>query len=191
MNPLWERAKKKEEIEDTAVFMTSEQDFCVHAITLDYESYDGFHPQPITGYSTEFYIPSYQTTGWRSSQFLVVAAEDDTNVNYTIRDPNTGEYGEPKNISNLQRHDKFQVKKKAWDFTGTYVKSDKPIAVFSGVDCGHVPFTGVKYKEKCDHMSVGVPPVGKLGLFQFKQYFFAPESISLHVKRSSNYFGES
>ena len=45
------------------------------------------------------------------------------------------------------------------DYTGAYISSDGPIAVYSGHECADVP-VGVGF---CNHIVVGVPPIASLG----------------------------
>ena len=103
----------------------------------------------------------------RASQFMVIACEDDTRV--TIRptvvlsgggvfSQNTfgpGLSNEQSNVANdPDKGDTLFVSILSVDLTGTLVRSDKPVVVISGHECGHVPPDEIA----CDHMATQIPP---------------------------------
>ena len=103
----------------------------------------------------------------RASQFMVIACEDDTRV--TIRptvalsgggvfSQNTfgpGTNNEQSNVANnADKGDTLLVSILSVDLTGTLVRSNKPVVVISGHECGHVPPTEIA----CDHMATQIPP---------------------------------
>ena len=53
----------------------------------------------------------------------------------------------------------YTMRSTTLDYTGAYISSDGPIAVYSGHECADVP-VGVGF---CNHIVVGVPPVASLG----------------------------
>ena len=103
----------------------------------------------------------------RASQFMVIACEDDTRV--TIRPtvavsgsgvfsqntfgPGTG--NEQSNVANNpDKGDTLLVSILSVDLTGTLVRSNKPVVVISGHECGHIP----PDETACDHMATQIPP---------------------------------
>ena len=50
-----------------------------------------------------------------------------------------------------------------YDLTGTLIESDKPIAVFSGVDCANIPW----YRMACDHLEDQLLPLHTWGRSAF------------------------
>ena len=103
----------------------------------------------------------------RASQFMVIACEDDTRV--TIRptvalsgggvfSQNTfgpGTSNEQSNVANNpDKGDTLLVSILSVDLTGTLVRSNKPVVVISGHECGHVP----PDETACDHMATQIPP---------------------------------
>ena len=103
----------------------------------------------------------------RASQFMVVACEDDTRV--TVRPSVTlsgggvfsqntfgpGLSNEQSNVANNpDKGDTLLVSILSVDLTGTLVRSNKPVVVISGHECGHVPADEIA----CDHMATQIPP---------------------------------
>ena len=103
----------------------------------------------------------------RASQFMVVACEDDTRV--TVRPSvilsgggvfSNNHFGPglskiKSNVAkNLDKGDTLLVSIRSVDLTGTLVRSDKPVVVISGHECGHVPPNEIA----CDHMATQIPP---------------------------------
>ena len=104
----------------------------------------------------------------RASQFMVIACEDDTRV--TVRptvvlsdgggvfSQNTfgpGTSNEQSNVANNpDKGDTLLVSIPSVDLTGTLVRSNKPVVVISGHECGHVPPDEIS----CDHMAIQIPP---------------------------------
>lgn len=60
----------------------------------------------------------------------------------------------------LKRYDYIQLTSSLGDLTGTRIVSDKPVAVFGGHSCGHVPTSGV---DGCDHIEEQIFPTDTWG----------------------------
>ena len=103
----------------------------------------------------------------RASQFMVIACEDDTKV--TVRPSvvlsgggvfsknrfGPGLSSEQSNVANNpDKGDTLLVSILSVDLTGTLVRSDKPVVVISGHECGRVPADEIA----CDHMAIQIPP---------------------------------
>ena len=103
----------------------------------------------------------------RASQFMVVACEDDTRVTVKpsvvlsgsgVFSQNTfgpGLSNEQSNVANNpDKGDTLLVSILSVDLTGTLVRSNKPVVVISGHECGQVPPDEIA----CDHMATQIPP---------------------------------
>ena len=125
----------------------------VHGVNLQYTSSDGFLPIPLNFWSVEFLIVSYFPVlgSTQYSQFSVVATEPDTSVEIFLKNGTSS-------LVMLNLHQTYTISS-TLDLTGSYVKSNKHIAVYSGVQCANVP----ESIGGCDHLSVAVPPVASLG----------------------------
>ena len=103
----------------------------------------------------------------RASQFMVIACEDDTRV--TIRPTvalsgggvfsqnifGPGTSNEQSYVANNpDKGDTLLVSILSVDLTGTLVRSNKPVVVISGHECGHVPPDEIA----CDHIATQIPP---------------------------------
>ena len=106
-----------------------------------------------------------------ASQFLLITCEDDTNVNIRpstgIADPgifSTVQFGPDfssaaanwvvSGSSDIPQKQTLLLAKNSADFTGTLIRTNKPIVVISGHQCGKVPAP----VTACDHMATQIPP---------------------------------
>ncbi|AFM03058.1 hypothetical protein Fleli_0594 [Bernardetia litoralis DSM 6794] len=119
------------------VFVTTTEDVSLYALNRKLNSADATLIFPLTTLGTEYYTMSY-TPRSGESIFLVLATEDNTAISITpSRNTSTGSpAGIPINIT-LQRGQTYLVRSPGStginnDLTGSYINSDKPIAVFSG-----------------------------------------------------------
>ena len=68
------------------------------------------------------------------------------------------------------------------DLTGTYVASNKPLAFFSGHECGNMPSN----RTYCDHMVEQIPPVATWGTEFYSSSFMTRPKDVFRVLSSSN-----
>ncbi len=119
------------------VFVTTTEDVSLYALNRKANSADATLIFPLTALGTEYYTMSF-TPNFRESVFLVVATEDNTIVT-VVPSKNTSAgspAGIPINVT-LQKGQTYLVRSPGSngagnDLTGSYINSDKPIAVFSG-----------------------------------------------------------
>ncbi|MDO6436167.1 Ig-like domain-containing protein [Cyclobacterium sp. 1_MG-2023] len=157
-------ANQDDEISDKGVHIIAENEITVYGLNQRSASTDAFLGLPVDILGNEYIIMSY--TSWSSTVTLasvlgVVATEDNTTV--TIIPANGTRLraeGVPYEIT-LQKGQTYQLAAaiSGKDLTGTIVRSDAPISVFSGHTCSNVPF-GTTY---CDHLIEQIPPVSSLG----------------------------
>ena len=107
-----------------------------------------------------------------SSEILLVAYEDNTEIKITSPSPNIP-LNVPKDMrqgNDSQRKDSFHtvtlhrmqtmlIKDASHDLTGTLISSNNQLSVITGHECGNVP-TMLKH---CDHLLVQVPPTYSWG----------------------------
>ena len=68
------------------------------------------------------------------------------------------------------------------DLTGTKVESNKPLSVYSGHTCGHIPTD----KDDCDFVGEQIPPVASWGNEFLVQSFYSRHSYILKLIGSQN-----
>ena len=68
------------------------------------------------------------------------------------------------------------------DLTGTKVESNKPLSVYSGHTCGHIPTD----KDGCDFVGEQIPPVASWGNEFLVQSFYSRQSYILKLIGSQN-----
>ncbi len=136
----------------------------VHGMNEMPASRDGYLALPAAALGTDYIVLSYGGL----SLFAVVATVDGTVVTITPTSPigptaAPRPAGVPYTIA-LNRGQSYQAL--ADDLTGTIVRADKPIAVFSGNACASVP-RGVDF---CDHQIEQLPPTSAWG----RRFFTVP-----------------
>ncbi len=119
------------------------------------ESGDGYLALPITEQSVSFFLASYSPRH-KTPSFSIASPFNDTRVSVSYVRGNSSD-----SLMNLtmQANDVYQTGFHDLDYTGVYVASSQPIAVFSGHACANVP-VNINY---CDHIVEQVPPVGQWG----------------------------
>ena len=145
----------------------------VYGVNNELSSVDAFSVFPCHRYPAivgdyEYVILS-TTQETRNSRLMIVGCEDDTavtvipsrqlsTISATVPQPlGGGQTPMPTNpliIADLDRLASILLNNRE-DLSGTRITSDKPIAVFTGHECGDVPTNDV---DTCDHMVQQVPP---------------------------------
>ena len=126
---------------------------------------------PVTDSAKVFVAQSYESyqNDWnvRKSHFIIVATEDLTNVNITLKTASPGNVTYSNmifkdgdiiriTINRLQTFYAFLFEN---DLSGSVIKSNKPIVVFSGCDCVLIP----KFSLNCDVIESQMTPVSQWG----------------------------
>ena len=174
-----------EEIEDKGIRLFSEKPVNVYALNWNQNSADVAVIYPVGSLGTEYFGMCYypdidmtdpETGNGRNSEFLIVAIENATTVEIT-----------PSRVTHklipkdstftvvLNKGQVYQVQSEnlpgtrqegQGDLTGSHIKSNKPVAFYSGSLSTQVP-TG-----KCcwDHLYEQIPPVHSWGL----EYYLTP-----------------
>lgn len=164
-------------IEGRGILIETEDTVAVFAINFNGYTADGTKVLPTQTLGTEYMVASYYGLSGYSynSEFLIVATEDDTEVEIIPSAPTMGgnAAGVPF-VVQLNEGEVYQVRAagSADDFTGTIVRGTvnngacRPFAVFSGVDCTNIPSTCYA----CDHIYEQNFPVETWGT----DFFVAP-----------------
>lgn len=140
--------------QNNAVRLSAAEDFVAYMANIRDFSSDAALALPIDTMNNEYIIASYTGAfhGSDRSEFLVVAAFDDTTITVTPSDNVlSGPAAGVPFSATLQRGEGFLVQALAasnGDLTGSIVESDKPVGVTNGNVCGNVP----PGNTACDHM---------------------------------------
>ena len=149
------------DVKRQGIRITSNKHISVYGANWLNRSSDGFLGLPVSGLGTNYIVLSYSVSVTQS-QFMVVATANNTRVtiqtnNKMFFSSSTFESGE---TITLTLNDLESAHFGSFlDLTGTRVSSNKPVAVFSGVNCAVVPAG----KSFCDHLVVQLPPVNEWG----------------------------
>ena len=158
-----------ETVEAKGIHLTSQLPVSVHVVSENATSADGYLALPTPGLGTKYYVMSYASSRYSGSEFALVATQNNTTVSIT---PSAAGATKPVGVAftvTLNSGETYQLVNPAnADMTGTFVTSDKPVAVFSGHRCADVP-SGVGY---CDYLVEQVPDISLWG----KTFHTAPFS---------------
>lgn len=169
--------KGSETIENMGIYLKSEAPVNLYALNFDNASADVALIYPIESLGTEHFAVCYTpgaggNTG-RNSEFLIVAAEDETTIQITPSvETDKGKKADSTFLVTLNQGQVYQVQSynqnlpNQGDLTGSYVESDKPIAFYSGSHGARIPAGTCCW----DHLYEQVPPLQSWG----KEYFTVP-----------------
>lgn len=147
-------------IESKGIYIATEDTVAVFALNFEPSSADAARILAIESLGSEYRVMAHnavEAANWSRSQLLVVAAEDDTEVEIVPTADCLPAYaaGVPFTV-NLNRGESFQLRTQeaTTDLTGSLVHATpasgvcRPFAVFSGNDCARVPVNCTA----CDHI---------------------------------------
>ncbi|XP_053382874.1 uncharacterized protein LOC123541413 [Mercenaria mercenaria] len=147
--------------ERKGIHIRSDKPINIYVVNHEEVYSDGFLVLPYNDISTGYYVSSYAPN--TASEFAVASAFDNTHINITLRlqphssvTVNRNTYSDGHTFSlTMDRLDAFQIKHSTADVTGTFISSDRPIAVTSGNQCAQIP----KGQDTCDYLVEQMPPV--------------------------------
>ena len=171
-------ATGSEEIQDKGIHLESSKPVNVYALNWSPNSADVAVIFPVESIGSEYFAVCYEPHihknsngsygNGRNSEFLVVAIENNTTVEITpskVTDK-LKPAGTPFSVT-MSRGEVYQVQSMndvnltgQGDLTGSYVKSDKPVAFFSGSLSTTVP---VSSSSAWDHLYEQIPPLHSWG----------------------------
>ncbi len=154
----------------------SDEDVTVYAMDQALTTSDAFLVLPTDALGNLYYVMSYPAdpssalTSSTPSQFAVVATQDSTVVRFTMPKPGlVFRYGNPPDSVVLQKGQVYLVQSKPGsyssliDLTGTLVKSNKPVAVFSGHQRAILPIESQQQLASRDCLIEQMTPVSTWG----------------------------
>jgi PKD repeat protein len=149
--PTTAAALGSDQVENIGIRVTAQSEVTVVGLSYYTASTDGYLGLPTPVLGTNYIVMSWQDpydSGLTSSEFGIVAPHDGTTVTITPTQTVNGRMaGKPYTvILNQGRTYQLQTNAINADLTGTTIASDKPIAVFSGMQVGFVPaLAGITY----------------------------------------------
>lgn len=166
--PAMAQLRSAETAERLAIHVTSDVDIGVYGLSSRFQTTDTYLGLPVTVLGTEYRAVGYskiQVSPEMLSELSVVATEDDTEITITPRVMTAmGRSGGVPFTVRLRKGDVYSVAAR-WeavgtcDLTGTHIKSNKKIAVFSGHACAYIP----PKVEACNHLIEQLPPLSAWG----------------------------
>lgn len=149
------------ELRNKGIQVQSDYEIAVFAVNKAYATSDALVVFPLDTLGDSYYVITWN----QRAQFLIVATEDNTIVTITPGRGGTSIHfnshvyrpGITLNIT-MNRYQTFHsYGGKSSDFSGTYITSNKAIAVFSGSQCSKIG------SGACDHLSAQMTPVETFG----------------------------
>lgn len=175
-------ARGSEIIQEKGIYLVAENPVNVYALNWDRNSADVAVIYPVPSLGNEYFAMCYtphvhnDVNHGRNSEFLIVASEDNTTVNImpsVVTDG--GEHAGVTFSRILNKGEVFQVQSLnqrnlagQGDLTGSYIESDKPIAVYSGNFSTTVP--AESGMSGYDHLYEQMPPLQTWG----REYYAVP-----------------
>lgn len=166
--PAMAQLRSAETAERLAIHVTSDVDIGVYGLSSRFQTTDTYLGLPVTVLGTEYRAVGYskiQVSPEMLSELSIIATEDDTEVTITPRVMTAmGRSGGVPYTVRLRKGDVYSVAAR-WepvgtcDLTGTHIKSNKKIAVFSGHACAYIP----PKVEACNHLIEQLPPLAAWG----------------------------
>ncbi len=168
-----------ETIEDKALHLLSDQPLNLYAMNYGYNSADAAVIFPVEALGNEYYAICYEphvevrfsSCGFfyngKNSEFVVVASEDQTQV--TIFPSKVTDLFKPANTPftiTLNKGELYQVQSMNYeapgqgDLTGSLIRSNKPVALYSGSWATTIPKSSV---SAWDHLYEQIPPIRSWG----------------------------
>jgi PKD repeat protein len=174
-------AKGSENIQERAIHLVSDNPLNVFALNSMAASTDAALIFPTESLGKEYYTMCYSPRvnwppvnwipGSLNSEFMIVASEDNTMVEITPS--KVTDKGMPANTTysiTLNKGELYQVQSESipdssasgkGDLSGSYIKSDKPVALYSGSKITTVP--GDANDAAADHLYEQIPPLQTWG----------------------------
>ncbi len=161
-------------IRGMAVHIKSDSDVAVFGLNHKLYSSDAFMGLPNNVLGTEYRTINYNTSNNLGDilpgEFWIVAVNDSTNITITLKDISSiGTKPDTPITIQLNQGDAYlvqgSVSDTANDLTGSLIRSDKPIAVFSGHERTAIPDTAINVQggTSRDHLVEELVPVAAWG----------------------------
>lgn len=160
-----------------AVRLISDSPVSVYGLNRRYQTTDTYLGLPDHVLGKEYRVMCYHVAEDLSPIFAIVATEDNTIVEIIPKaltfkgkiknEPfsvtlNKGDVYQVRSETNRMQLRQLKISDREIDLTGTYLKSNKNIAVFSGHECTYVPVGPPRIKA-CNHIVEQLPPISSWG----------------------------
>ncbi len=164
--PLPEEAQvlSSEQVEPLGVSIISDNPITVYGLNRRFQTTDSFLCFPLEVLGKEYRAMAYYVSDGLMSQFAIVATENNTEVSILPSVHTTKNQANQLYSVKLNKGEVYQVVARndpsnKCDLSGTIIKSNKKIAVFSGHQCAYVP----QKILACNHLIEQMPPVPSWG----------------------------
>jgi len=156
--------KRSDLVSKHAIHITADNPVSIYALNRRFQTTDTYLGLPVNVLGKEYRTICYSESGGLVSEFAIIATEDHTKISI-VPSANTKNY--PRGIEFSKTMNKGEVyqlfaKFEAFsncDLTGTLIKANKKIAVFSGHQCAYVPHS----VKACNHLVEQLPPISSWG----------------------------
>lgn len=161
---------------NVAIVISSEMDISVQANKAETGTGDGYLALPITALSKTFFLASYSAFFPMKASFSIASPFNDTCISISyVR----GNSGYRLMHLTLNANDVYHAGSLDFDYTGVFVSSSQPVAVYSGHSCAMVP-VGTLF---CDHLIEQVPPVTQWGMtFIMASFYGRPWAVGYRTR---------
>lgn len=162
--PVNAEVRSEEIIEKLAVHIKSDKPISVYGLNRRKLTTDSYLGLPVSVLGYEYRVMCYTLADRFMSQFAVVATEDSTIVNMRLATNSTKHPANYPFQVILNKGEVYQVaanyeRNSTCDLTGSYIKANKKISVFSGHQCAYVP---LRFRA-CNHLVEQMPPISSWG----------------------------
>ena len=160
-----------------AVRVSSDNPISVYGLNRRYQTTDTYLGFPDHVLGKEYRVMCYHVAEELSPLFAIIATEDNTlvtitpsaltfkgkkrNADFSVT-LNKGDVYQVRSETNRLQLRQMKISDREIDLTGTLIKSNKNIAVFSGHECTYVPVGPPRIKA-CNHIVEQIPPVASWG----------------------------
>ncbi len=179
--------KTTETNERLSVHVSSDNPISVYGLNRRYQTTDTYLGLPVEVLGYQYRAMCFSESQGLVSQIAIIATEDNTKISVV---PSVDTYRHPANIEfevTLNKGDVYQVFAKvshfsSCDLTGTLIKANKKIAVFSGHQCSYVPSNIIA----CNHLVEQMPPIPSWGRHFYLGNFHSRKRYSYRVLAHKN-----
>ncbi len=186
--PAEAQVKSEEIVERLALHITSDKPISVYGLNRRFQTTDTYLGLPTSVLGTEYRAMCYTVSEGLMPQFAIVATEDNTEITITPTVATTLHAAKKPFTIYLKRGDVYQVASRNepfsdCDLTGSLIKSNKKISVFSGHQCAYVTPKIIA----CNHLVEQLPPIPSWGKHFYIGKFLSRSKYTFRVLANEPY----
>ncbi len=179
--------KSSEIIEQLSVHVTSDNPVTIYGLNRRFQTTDTYLALPVEVLGKEYRVMCYNVSVNYTPQFAVIATEDSTEVKILPSVNTENHVANEVYTVILNKGEVYQVtaayeKFSSCDLTGSVIRSNKKIAVFSGHQCAYVPAKIIA----CNHLVEQMPPVHSWGRHFYIGMFNQRSNYTYRVLANEN-----